>query len=335
MSRQDRSPSGRGFRTFFLRGLGIVLPTVLTIWLVIFVYRFVNDNIAGQINSGVRWLVLSATPWPAATDSDVSYVAERITTGQFDDAEIITRWAQKRDRLLDEYAGASEQQRQRLVRQALTDFVRDDLAFYSRRHQLRELWGQVRLGNWQVLDLIGLLIAVFLIYFVGRLLGGYMGRRVYERGERFLARLPVFKQVYPHVKQVTDLFFGEGDKKMNFSRVIAVQYPRKGIWSVGLVTGETMRDIQSQARADCMTVFIPSSPTPFTGYVITVLKDDTVDLPISIDEALRFCVSGGVIVPSSQAIGDADQPVLYVDADGEQASEAEPSAQISASSREK
>ncbi len=288
----NRQASGHGFRTFFLRGLGFVLPTVLTIWLAIFVYNFVNDRIANHINAGVKWTILQASPWPSVTQT------------QIDDA---------RD-------GLTEAQRKAWIEaNRSTAFLERE----ARKLVLQRWWEQVRIGNWAVLDLTGLLIAVMLIYIVGRMLGGFMGRRLYERGERFLVGLPVFKQIYPHVKQVTDLFFGDGDKKMNFSRVVAVQYPRKGIWSVGLVTGETMRNIQTAAAADCMTVFIPSSPTPFTGYVITVPKSDTLDLPISIDEALRFCVSGGVIVPASQAIEHPDPPVRYIDdtTDGEVAAE--------------
>jgi uncharacterized membrane protein len=105
------------------------------------------------------------------------------------------------------------------------------------------------------------------------------------------------------VKQVTDFIFaGNDDDKLKFNRVVAVEYPRKGLWSVGLVTGDTMQLIQDRAGQSCVTVFVPSSPTPFTGYVITVPKQDTIDLGITIEEALRFAISGGVIVPDSQRI---------------------------------
>ena len=111
----------------------------------------------------------------------------------------------------------------------------------------------------------------------------------------------------PSCKQVTDFFFGDNSKeRLQFSRVVAVQYPRKGIWSVGLVTGDTMRRIEQEAGGPCLTVFIPSSPTPFTGYVITVPRTDTMDLPISIEDAIKFAVSGGVVVPASQQIRPGD-----------------------------
>lgn len=224
----------RSFRHFFLRGLGILLPTVLTVWILVAAYNFVDEKIASHINDGVRWLIAQSTDYSA--------------------------------------------------------------------EQVDEFWRSVKLGDWQVLNVVGLFVALVAIFLIGRLLGGFIGRRLYEQGERLLLRVPLFKQVYPYVKQVTDFFVGEKDERAKFNNVVAVQYPRKGIWSIGLVTGDTMQSIENQADTPCMTIFIPSSPTPFTGYVITVPVSDTVELPITIDEALRFCVSGGVIVPQSQVI---------------------------------
>ena len=83
---------------------------------------------------------------------------------------------------------------------------------------------------------------------------------------------------------------------------MAIPYPRKGIWSLGLVTGAGFSHIGQAAKEEFLTVFIPSSPTPITGYVVHVKKGDAIDLPISIEEALRFTVSGGVIVPDHQAL---------------------------------
>jgi uncharacterized membrane protein len=136
------------------------------------------------------------------------------------------------------------------------------------------------------------------VYVAGRLLGGFFGRSLYKRIERLITTLPVFKQVYPYVKQIVDFLFSD-DKPMQFNRVVAVEYPRKGIWSVGFMTGAPLKSVQDRAGKS-VTVFIPSSPTPFTGYTITVSIDDLIELPISVEEAIRFAVSGGVLIPDHQ-----------------------------------
>ncbi|MCA9299512.1 MAG: DUF502 domain-containing protein, partial [Phycisphaerales bacterium] len=84
------------------------------------------------------------------------------------------------------------------------------------------------------------------------------------------------------------------------------EYPRKGIWTVGLVTGTSMRRIKDEAGAPCLSVFVPSTPTPFTGFTVTVRTEDTIDLPISVDEAIRFFITGGVLVPEHQSVPDRD-----------------------------
>ncbi|MBI1371108.1 MAG: DUF502 domain-containing protein [Planctomycetes bacterium] len=272
MDAQPKVKKRSGFQQFFLRGLAILLPTVLTIWIVVAVYGFVDQNIAGPINAGVRSVMISYTEFPAIDQTDVSDFEKGMTNEQ---------------RAAWRAAGSKP------------DWLRRE----ARRQALETWWGRITIGNWQVMNLIGLLVAAILIYSVGRILGSFIGRRIYVRIEGFLQRLPVFKHVYPHVKQVTDFLVGsEGKEKLRFSKVVAVEYPRKGMWSVGLVTGDTMRTIQERAGRPCVTIFVPSSPTPFTGYVITVPIEDMIELPVPIDQALKFTVSGGVIVPPTEVI---------------------------------
>ena len=112
-------------------------------------------------------------------------------------------------------------------------------------------------------------------------------------------RIPMIRSLYPNIKQVTDFLFG--DRQIEFGGVVAVEYPRKGIWSLGLLTGPAMKTISEHAAAgEYVTVFIPSSPTPITGYTITVSRSSIIELTLSIDEALRFTISGGVIKPPSE-----------------------------------
>jgi len=263
------SRSNFRFRHFFFRGLTILLPTVLTFWILYAAYGFVKGKIANPLNAGARELVIQFSPWLMPLENKVYVYEQRVKA----DPTLLSIWQENGE-------------------------TREWLRLQVRRNMVNQWWKRYQLP----LDLIGLMVAVILIYAIGAVLGSFIGNRLYHRGELLLRKLPLIRQVYPSVKQVTDLLLGGNDKELKFSRVVAVEYPRKGLWSVGLVTGDTMRTIAAQTPHECLTVFIPSSPTPFTGYVITVPKQDTVDLQITIEEALRFTISGGVIVPQTQKL---------------------------------
>ena len=259
------------FKRFFGRGLAVLLPSVLTLWILVKAYQFVDSAIAQPINSGIRaGIAETADRWPA--------VGERFVP---DEAEI---------------AGEIEARANEKGVDTDPATVRRELT----RREVRAWWNEHALA----LDWIGILVAVLSVYFAGRLLGGFLGRRVQRRLERIITSVPIFKQVYPYVKQVVDFLFSD-DKPIKFNRVVAVEYPRRGIWAVGLVTGSSMRSIEEES-GESLTIFIPSSPTPFTGYTITVPHDEVHELPISIDEALRFTISGGVLVPPRESIPDRD-----------------------------
>ncbi len=146
---------------------------------------------------------------------------------------------------------------------------------------------------------LGFFLSFVLVYVFGRFVASILGRAMWRVIEHGFFRLPVVKQIYPSVKQVTDFVLAE--RKMKFSRVVAVEYPRKGIWSLGLVTNTGMRTVQEALGQDMVMIFIPSSPTPVTGYTISVRRDEIIDLSLSIDDALRLTVSGGVIMPPGEA----------------------------------
>ncbi len=255
------------FRRFFLRGLVVLLPSVLTLWIVVKAYQFIDNTIAEPVNRGVRiTLVNVARVWSPLNDF-------------FEPTEL------EIERGLEEIPPAKrvDNSREIVRRQLLADNL--------------EKWWQ---SHWYM-DLIGLFVAIIAVYIAGRLVGGFLGRSTYRRLERFITTLPIFKQVYPYVKQVVDFLFSD-DQPIKFNRVVAVEYPRKGIWAVGFATGSPMRSI-TQRAGQSLTIFIPSSPTPFTGYTITVPIDDVVDLPITVEEAMRYAVTGGVLIPDHQSRG--------------------------------
>jgi len=253
----------RIFKTYFFRGLAALLPTVLTIWLFIQFYVFLQANVSSHINRGmVRVLVYSMPGYPYVSGEDIEVFLKTKNPLLAEDPNELAR--QKQD--------TATVRRVRIAR-------------------AEEFWVY---GQGQV---AGFLIAFIAVIFVGAFLASFAGRAIWRMFERALAKAPVFNKIYPHIKQVTDFFLAR--QKLSFSRVVAVQYPRKGIWSIAMVTGEGLEKVTRENGKDYLTVFVPSSPTPFTGYVVVVPKDETVEMSMTIEEALRFTISGGVIGPQA------------------------------------
>jgi uncharacterized membrane protein len=250
----------------------------------------VDGRVAEPINRGVRQAILAFRSWPAPQPRDFVEAEQQL------DSNHQAQWRSRRDTLAATLGSDWTIERENA---AFQEFLEP----HARRHALRRWWDTYRIGSWSAMNLIGLVVAVGLIYFVGAVLGSFIGRRIYARGEEVLQRVPLLGRVYPAIKQITDFFVGGGmEAKAQFNRVVAVQYPRKGLWSVGLVTGDAMRDLDAHPDEPMVTIFVPSSPTPFTGYVITVPRRDTLELNVTIEEALRFTISGGVVVPMSQRL---------------------------------
>jgi uncharacterized membrane protein len=111
--------------------------------------------------------------------------------------------------------------------------------------------------------------------------------------------------VYPALKQVVEFLFGSENKKLNFNRVVMIEYPRPGLWQMGLVTGDATPEIVA-ACGDSVSVFVPNSPAPFSGWTVTVPRADVREIPISVDEALRYLVSAGVVVPGDKPVSAAN-----------------------------
>lgn len=149
------------------------------------------------------------------------------------------------------------------------------------------------------LSFAGYIVAFAAIFLVGFALLTIFGRKLYRGADRMLSRMPVLKMIYPHLKQLTEFVFAD-KKTSSFKRVVMIEYPRHGLWSMGFLTGPAMRSLRAVKVDNLVSVFIPSSPTPFTGYVVAVRRDEIVELPITVDQALRFSISGGVLLPPGQ-----------------------------------
>lgn len=142
---------------------------------------------------------------------------------------------------------------------------------------------------------VSILICLFLIMLIGLLATNFLGRRLYPIFEGLLLKLPFFKQVYPAFKEMS-LFLFSREKALAFKQVVLVQYPRLGIYSVGFLTNETPKKISSKTGQELSNVFIPTTPSPLTGFVILVPKNEIIYPEITVEDAIKIIVSGGVVV---------------------------------------
>ncbi|MDE0960770.1 MAG: DUF502 domain-containing protein [Planctomycetota bacterium] len=153
----------------------------------------------------------------------------------------------------------------------------------------------------------GFLLALLLVFAVGIIFRGYLGRQLLRFIESFLRQIPLIKVIYPYAKQVTEFFFEEKNQ-IEYETAVAVEYPRKGIWSLGFVTSSGFKTVSEVVGQEMVSIFIPSSPTPITGYTILASRDSIIPLDLSVEEVLRFTISGGVILPPGQVPDKANTP---------------------------
>jgi uncharacterized membrane protein len=140
-----------------------------------------------------------------------------------------------------------------------------------------------------------LLLAVLAVYLLGGVLTTFVGRRILARVDLLLASLPVIGSIYPHAKQISGFLFGE--EQMQFKRVVAVEYPRHGCYSLGFATSGGLEKVADHLGAKLVSVFVPTSPTPVTGWTVMVPEHEVIPLDMSVDEAVRFILSCGVLLP--------------------------------------
>jgi uncharacterized membrane protein len=157
--------------------------------------------------------------------------------------------------------------------------------------------GSPDLDRWQArigFPIIGLLLTVLAIYLCGLLAGNIVGRRLVLMVESLVLRIPVVKGIYGAARQLLDAFsFAE---KKTFSKVVLVEYPRKGLWTIGFVTTEKEHGITGQS-SHAVPVFLPTTPNPTSGWLLFVPLDDLIVLDLPMEEAIKLVVSGGIVSP--------------------------------------
>ncbi len=279
----EKVPEGGlgSFRRAVWSGLGVFLPPLLTLAIVLWVANSVRYYLLAPVENLAAWLIVEST---ADVRSPATLPGAGPPRRQFDG---------------------------RPFRRTSDDQYVPELVFHTvvsrHGHQrtgemtAREIYFEyvkIRyLNPWLVVPVF-LLVLVVLLWFLGRFMAAGLGRFFWESLERLIARVPLVRNVYSSVKQVTEFLLKQ--REIRYTRVVAVQYPRQGTWSLGFVTGDGLRDVEQATGEPVLALLVPTSPMPLTGYTVVVPASEVVDLNMTVDQALEFLVSCGVVIPPEQ-----------------------------------
>ena len=177
----------------------------------------------------------------------------------------------------------------------------------------------------------GLLIVIVGLMLIGAMARGLIGRFFVRVGERILERLPVVRSVYGALKQIFETVFSHQSNA--FREVVLIEYPRRGVWAIGFVTGTTEGEVQNLTEAEMVNVFLPTTPNPTSGFLLFLPRRDLYRLDMSVEEGIKMVVSGGIVTPPDRRPISARQtPVISVPSDAVEpadAAEAAPAARES------
>jgi uncharacterized membrane protein len=145
----------------------------------------------------------------------------------------------------------------------------------------------------------GIILALSILLLTGMLAANLFGRRFVEIWERILNKIPLVRSIYSSIKQISNTIFDPSGK--SFRKVVMLQYPKKGLWSIGFLTNDNVGDEMSAVDDRLVAVFIPTTPNPTSGFIIMTRNDEITELDISVEEGFKFIISMGVIIPDDSA----------------------------------
>jgi uncharacterized membrane protein len=142
---------------------------------------------------------------------------------------------------------------------------------------------------------IGTILTLLVIFLTGVAARNFIGKQIVYLWESILIRIPVVKSIYSSVKQVSDTLFSSSGNA--FRKAVLVQYPREGSWTIAFLTGVPGGDVKNHLIGDYISIYVPTTPNPTSGFFLMVPRAETVELDMSVDEALKYIVSMGVVSP--------------------------------------
>ncbi len=159
---------------------------------------------------------------------------------------------------------------------------------------LPEAWQPKKLFGFNVPGL-GALLTLGIIFGAGLVATNIFGQHLIELWESLLARVPVVKTIYSSVKQVSDTLFSNTGNA--FRKAVLVQYPRDGSWTIAFITGIPGGDVKEHLFGDFISVYVPTTPNPTSGFFLMMPREDVIELDMSVDDALKYIISMGTVTP--------------------------------------
>jgi uncharacterized membrane protein len=153
----------------------------------------------------------------------------------------------------------------------------------------------------------GFLLVLAVVLVTGIVVANLFGQQLIKLGELLLSRIPVVRSIYGSVKQLTESLFSGSGK--SFRKVVLVRYPHATSWTLAFLTGEGSREIRDKTGREIVSVFVPTTPNPTSGFFLLVPRDETIDLDMSVDDGLKMLLSVGVVVPEKSKSASAGAPV--------------------------
>jgi uncharacterized membrane protein len=159
---------------------------------------------------------------------------------------------------------------------------------------LPEAWQPKKLLGFSMIGL-GALLTLLVIFVTGVIATNIFGQQLILLWEAMLSRVPVVKSIYSSVKQVSDTIFSDSGNA--FRKALLVEFPRKGAWTIAFLTGEPGGDVSNHLQGEYVSVYVPTTPNPTGGYFLMLDKKDVIELDMSVDQALKYIISMGTVVP--------------------------------------
>jgi uncharacterized membrane protein len=173
-----------------------------------------------------------------------------------------------------------------VVLRFIVELLDQSMAFLPMAYQPEQLIGYNLPG-------LGVLLSLLLLFFTGLLATNFLGQRLVTWSESILDRIPLVRSIYNATKQVIQAIFSTNSQA--FRKVLLVEYPRKGMWSVAFQTGIVGADIAKHMGVDMLSIFIPTTPNPTSGFLMMVPKSEAIELSMSVDDAFKLIISLGVM----------------------------------------